>query len=120
MTRCDLHVQAGGIGPGRTRASLEQFSEIWLIDTEFSAPRGHIPNVVCVVAREMRSGRLLRLWEDDLLNMRRPPYSIGSESLCVAYFASAEWQAHLSLGWPMPQNVLDLYIEYMWIPNRSW
>ena len=95
---------------------LERFKEIWLLDTEFSAPPGHLPRVVCVVARELRSGQLIRLWEHELAS-RWPPYSIGPDSLLVAYFASAEWQAHLSLGWALPDNVLDLYIEFMWLTN---
>ena len=32
--------------------------------------------------------------------------------LFVAYYASAELGCHLSLGWPMPARVLDLYVEF--------
>ena len=45
---------------------LERFKEIWLLDTEFSALPGYLPRVVCVVARELRSGQLIRLWEHEL------------------------------------------------------
>ena len=30
----------------------------------------------------------------------------------VAYFASAELGCFLSLGWPLPFNVVDLYVEH--------
>src|SRR5262249_52165528 len=41
-----------------------------------------------------------------------PPYPIGPDVLFVAYFASAELGCHLSLGWPLPARVLDLYVEF--------
>ena len=76
-------------------AKLERFREIWLIDTEFAAPPGHVPHVVCVVARELRTNTLIHVWEDEL-ERPWPPYSVGRDALCVAYFASAEWQSHLT------------------------
>ena len=73
--------------PGR---GLDAYREVWLVDFEFSAPPGERPDPVCLVAREFRSGRTLRLWQDDLRGRRVPPYPIGSDVLFVAYFASAE------------------------------
>ena len=63
-----------------------------------------------MVARELRSGRLTRLWlADDPPAV--PPYPTGSDTLFVAYYASAELGCHLALVWPMPERVLDLYTE---------
>jgi hypothetical protein len=51
---------------------LDQFEEIVLVDFEFNGgehnPRGegNRPNVVCLVAYELRSGRRFRLWYDQL------------------------------------------------------
>jgi DNA polymerase-1 len=95
--------------PGR---GLDAYREVWLVDFEFSAPPGERPTPVCLVAREYRSGRTLRLWQDDLRGRRVPPYPIGSDVLFVAYFASAELGCHLALGWPLPARVLDLYAEF--------
>jgi hypothetical protein len=64
------------------------------------------------VARELRSNRILRLWQNELKARRLPPYSIGSDCLFVAYFASAELGCHLALGWPMPTRILDLFTEF--------
>ena len=83
-------------------AALSSFSEIWFADFEFQAPPGERPWPVCMVAREMRSGRLIRLWRDELMSLRRPPFDCGPESLFVAYFASAELGCFLALGWLMP------------------
>ena len=41
---------------------LDCFEEIWLVDTEYTAPAGHRPTPICLVAVEHRTGRQLRLW----------------------------------------------------------
>ena len=86
------------------------FNEIWAVDFEFNGKPGDRPNPVCMVARELRSGRRHRLWADEL--GPKPPFSIGESSLIVAYYASAELGCFLVLGWPMPTNVLDLFAEF--------
>lgn len=88
------------------------FREIWCVDYEFGAAPGERPDPVCVVAREMRSSKLIRLWQDDLKRLHQPPYSVAEDSLLVAYYASAEVGCHLALGWRPPTNVLDLYTEF--------
>jgi hypothetical protein len=70
-----------------------------------------------MVARELRSGRRLRLWRDDLIKRRESPFNTGGDSLLVAYYASAELGCFLDLHWPMPENVLDLYAEHRCLTN---
>ena len=86
------------------------YTECWALDFEFIAEPGAQPSPVCMVARELGSGRLLRLWHDDLDVM--PPFRIADDVLFVAYFASAEWGCFAALGWPMPSRVIDLYVEH--------
>lgn len=86
------------------------FDEVWLIDFEFRTPPGERPLVVCMVARELRGNRLLRLWADDL--GPEPPFRVDDGALFVAYFAGAEWGCFLQLGWPLPVRILDLYAEF--------
>ncbi len=88
------------------------FGEVWFVDFEFSAPSGERPKPLCLVAWELNSGRKLNLWEDELNQLSSPPYSIGRDSLLVAYYASAEMTCHLALGWELPENVLDLFTEF--------
>ena len=52
----------------------------------------------------------MRLWRDEFGTA--PPYSTGPDALFVAYYASAEIGCHLALGWPVPERVLDLYVEF--------
>jgi DNA polymerase-1 len=92
------------------------FTEVWTADFEFAVHPGGNPMPLCVVAHELRTGQRIRLWRDELLSLRAPPYATGKDALFVAYYASAEFGCHLALGWPLPANVLDLYIEFR---NRS-
>ena len=67
------------------------------------------------MALELRSGRKVRLWQDQLGKL--PPYPLDAETLFVAYFASAEMCCHRVLGWPMPARVLDLFTEFRDLTN---
>ena len=88
------------------------FAEIWAADFEFRAEPGENPEPICLVARELRPGRTIRVWQDELRQMVRPPYPTGPDALFVAYYASAELGCHLALGWPVPERVLDLFTEF--------
>lgn len=91
---------------------LGQFEEVWQVDFEFHAPDGCVQEPICMVAREYRSGQMIRLWADELANLSAAPFSVGPRSLSVAYYSSAEWGCFLSLGWPLPVRVLDLFTEF--------
>ena len=81
------------------------YREIWAVDFEFGGGDGNVPVPRCLVARELRSGRIVRVWEDELLHMRQPPYPTDAGVLFVAYYASAEVGCHLAHGWPVPVRI---------------
>jgi DNA polymerase family A len=99
------------------------FREIWVVDTEFYPGPGLAHGGVdgdpitplCLVAVEMRSGRIIRQWQDEL--GRTPPYSIGADSVVMGYLATAELGTHLALKWKLPANVLDPYLEFRHLTN---
>ena len=93
-------------------SALLPYKEVWMVDFEFSAPPGDRQRVICMVAREFKTGETLRIWEDELETMAGPPFSAGPDALYVAYYASAEMNCHLSLGWALPENLLDLFTEF--------
>src|SRR5277367_6186249 len=95
--------------PGR---GLDAYREVWLVDFEFSAPPGERPDPVCLVAHELKGGKKIRLFQEEMKSLKIPPYSVGKSSLYVAYYASAELTCHLALGWKLPENVLDLFVEF--------
>lgn len=95
------------------------FREIWAVDFElhdYGRP-GNEQFPVCMVAKELRSGQIVRTWSDELKDMDVPPFDIGSDCLYVAYLASAELHCHLALDWPLPENVLDCYVEFRVLTN---
>ena len=96
---------------------LESFEEIWCVDTEYSAPAGHRPTPICLVAMELRSGRQLRLWQDQLARLPAPPFRTDCRSLFVAYAAAAEFSIFHALGWPAPDRTLDLFFEFRAMTN---
>ena len=101
VVRCDL---------------LTPFKEVWLVDFEFSQPPGELPRVICMVARELFSGRLVRLWYSDFDST--PPFNaLARDVLVVAYYASAECGCFLALGWPVPVRILDLFTEFRCLTN---
>jgi hypothetical protein len=90
--------------------SAVPFRRVWAVDFEFTAPPGERPDPICLVAKELRTGQLIRLWRDDF--GARPPYDTGVDALVIAYYASAELGCHLALRWPQPVHVLDLCAEF--------
>lgn len=96
---------------------LDQFREIWLVDFEFMCPPGERPTPICLVGREFRSGKLLRVWFDQSTEPRQCPIPTGPDVLFVAYYASAELGCFLAYQWPLPCRVIDLYCEFRNLTN---
>jgi DNA polymerase I-like protein with 3'-5' exonuclease and polymerase domains len=88
---------------------LRDFKEIWFHDFEYQPVLGEHVIPHCLVAHELRSGKRLRLWRDQLLF---PPYRMDRDCLFVSYNAAAELSCHLSLTWPLPRSILDLSAEF--------
>jgi DNA polymerase I len=89
---------------------VPHFREIVVADFEFAAPPGERPKPLCLVARELFSGRRFRVWCDEFETC--PPYATGPDVLFVAYYASAELGNYRVLDWPMPERILDLFTEF--------
>lgn len=89
---------------------LDAYREIILADFEFEIGPGERPVPVCLVAKELRSGRTHRIFQDQF--GAAPPYAGGPDTLFIAYYASAEFGCYRALGWPMPARIVDLYAEF--------
>ena len=100
----------GKVEEGDHAAAL--FREIWVADFEFRADPGEHPWPVCMVAEEIKTRRVIRLWRNDLLALDRAPFDVGPDALFIAYYATAEFGCFLELSWQLPENVLDLYVEH--------
>ncbi len=93
------------------------YCQVWAVDFEFIARPGERPEPICMVARELRSGTLIRLWRDEL-HRPAPPFPVDESALFIAYYAPAELGCFRVLGWPMPARILDLFAEYRTLTNN--
>jgi hypothetical protein len=72
-----------------------------------------------MVATELRSGRTLRLRNEELRALPQAPFAVGDNALVLAYYASAEMGCFLALEWEMPRYLIDLYAEFRCITNGN-
>jgi hypothetical protein len=63
----------------------------------------------------MRSGRVVRLWQDELGPF--PPYRLDADALIISFFSTAEFGTHNALGWGEPVYALDAYVEFRHFVN---
>jgi hypothetical protein len=83
------------------------FREIWCADFEFRADPGQHPWPVCLVAREVKTGRVVRLWRNELLILNKAPFDVdadlmnfpmqagGAEMMRIAAIAGTEAGIHV-------------------------
>jgi hypothetical protein len=90
---------------------LGDFREVWLVRFEFDQAPGERPTPLRLVAKELHSGRVVRVEQGELPHSG-PPYALDLSTLWVAYDAAPGLGCYLALGWPMPARVLDLHAEF--------
>jgi hypothetical protein len=99
------------------------FSQIWAVDFEYYPGRGlgngsnagDAITPLCVTAIEMRTNRVVSLWQDEFGPF--PTYRLDADSLFISYMTSADFGAHIALGWPQPACSLDPYVEFRHLAN---
>jgi DNA polymerase family A len=97
--------------------------EIWAVDFEFypgpgkanGGGEGDPATPLCLVAFEMRTGRVNHLWQDEFGPF--PPYRLDAGALFVSFMSSAEYGCHIALGWGQPACSLDPYVEFRHYTN---
>jgi DNA polymerase I len=101
------------------------FAQIWNVDTEFypgpglanGGREGDLITPLCLSAIEMRSGRTIRLWQDELGPF--PPYRLDQDALFTCFVATAEFGFHQSLSWGKPARAIDIYTEFRHLTNDA-
>jgi DNA polymerase-1 len=97
--------------------------EIWAVDFEYypgpglanGGREGDPITPLCLVAIEMRTGRVIRRWQDEFGPF--PPYRLDAGALFVSFMSSAEYGCHAALNWGQPAGSLDPYIEFRHFTN---
>jgi DNA polymerase I len=93
---------------------LRSFPYVWVLDFEFFQPNGERPRMHCMVAKDVHSGREIHLRSGQFLPV--PPFDTQHD-LFVAYAARAEMSCFAALGWPIPEYILDLNVEFRLATN---
>ncbi len=93
------------------------FSEIWLVFFNLLWRSGDRCEPQSLVACELVSARDILVERPALLLMRVAPYPVGAHSLYVTFEANLALGCHLTLGWPMPQRLMDLKVEFRNLTN---
>ena len=99
---------------------LATYREAWVVDTEYVSgtpspegeptPNGEPVVPVCLVAQELHSGKVVKLALTQGQETENPLPG-GADVLHIVYMATAEMGFYLAMGWALPQNVLDLWVE---------
>ena len=92
-------------------AAWKEFESIWHVDFEYRQDANHCLVPVSLFAYEEHTGTEIFLKRDELLKLQRAPFGTGPRDLMIAYAANAECSCMLMLNWPLPRNILDLYVE---------
>jgi hypothetical protein len=108
-----INLTGGGLG------AATSVRAIWCFDLEYQTCDGERPHPICLTATEVRAGQRRRLWRDELLRLNKLPFDAGADVVVVCFYAAAEMACLLSLGWPLPANVVDLYAEHRVLTNSS-
>ncbi|MDV7145482.1 DNA polymerase [Tropicimonas sp. TH_r6] len=85
------------------------------VDFEFIPQDDGTQWVVCVVAKDLWSGEVYRVFGDELGPC--PPYPQGPNTVLIAYNSAAEISSYMALAWELPHAIIDLYAEHMRITN---
>ena len=94
---------------------IAQVDELCVLDFEFSTFGGEVVPISYVARVEDkhpidRSVVYLQNWKPK--KGSTPPYSPGPNNLVVTFFGEAEMWLIDHLGWPMPENHIDCFVEH--------
>jgi len=99
----------------------EYFTQFVVADFEYEVSPDDLPNPLCMVAYVLNENlqhiHTIRMWRDQLLTSRCPPFDIGPDTLFVAYSAWAEMTCFKVLGWQFPTHIFDLHTAYLAASN---
>ena len=88
------------------------FTHISCVDFEFYHERpGDLPTPLCLVVVDPRTLQVKRYWASELYAMKKAPFPTGETAAMVAFYGSAELNCMAALGWSLPENVIDLFVE---------
>jgi DNA polymerase I len=98
-------------------SKFDRFREVWGWDYEYRPDRNLRPVPVTMFAKEVRSGREVRMRVADLKSASRLPFGNEPDTLVESYSAVAELNCCVAADLPMPRNVLCTFAETSVLTN---
>jgi hypothetical protein len=91
------------------------YRHVWVVDTEY-CPFDNHPRARCLCAVDLLSGERREVW---LAGVGRPPcpFEMTSDESFVFWAADADVNLFITLGFPIPRNVIDVLVEFRRIHN---
>jgi hypothetical protein len=99
---------------------MPAYRSIQSVDFEYISNPGGNPTPVCMVAHDLISGKILRVWlhrDEEGEITPSCPISVGYDTLYLTFSAGAEVSCHITLGWPIPERLVDTLAEFRVITN---
>jgi DNA polymerase family A len=100
---------------------MSNFTQIVVGDFEYEIDVNLLPRPLCFVAHvldeNLRHVHTIRMWREELLAARSPPFDISRDTLFVAYNAWAEMTCFMVLDWRFPAHVFDQHTAYLATSN---
>jgi len=92
---------------------LNKFSKIWILGFFATVIPGENYRPLAMLVVELRSGEEIYLQSDDLTMVKSLPFAHDYEDVLVVTFnADIDVGCMLTLGWDLPENVIDLFAEF--------
>ena len=88
------------------------FTSVWIVLFTMVATPGEQLKLLMLSAREIETGLAIELGIESLGLVDGPPYPIDAECLLVTINAVDLAGCHVTLGWRMPQRIIDLVVEF--------
>lgn len=83
-------------------------------DFEYACAPGERPKPLCVCIRNTEGGPMRKIWLEGTATKASP---FDSNATLVGYYAAAEVSCMLELGWTLPTDVIDLFVEFSLLAN---
>ena len=100
-----------------SNSTLKLAQNLIAIDFEYFGDEGDRVNPVCMVWSDIHTGEYHKVWRDEILTMKEPPFDVGESSIFFAYYWPAEGSCFEALGWNQPTNIVDCYAEFRSVTN---
>lgn len=100
-----------------SKLTPERFPYLYVADTEYVAPPGERHTPVCLVGHGFHKARRI---ENFFHKKGVSPFRDPEHTLVIGYNLPSELKTMLALGWELPEDLIDLHVEFLNQINGQW